>query len=389
MHVLFKVITALAVCCLPLYLFRSGGLQISHLLIVIAFAVLVINRSFYLKVHLVQKLVLILFVYSFFVEATSVLLGGPEKSLFSAFHILFSFFSVAVFMVFIESDREFRLLKYAFYLSGLVGLMGVFVVGVSLTTDTAGGRSVGTFNNPNQLGYFSVCYSCILCLLRYEKKVSSFVFWCFMGVAVFLAIASLSKAAMVSIILVLLLASFVFLRSRAELLIGGGIAITLVFYICYLYWDGFFDQLRFIQRLEGIGTGNDDSAEERGYYLIFEAEWYELLFGMGLTKVKELVGHEVHSTIYSFFANYGMLGGVIFVIVLAIWAWGIFRSYGFLAVLLICGAPMAYGLTHNGSRFTIFWLLISFSLAVSHKKNSLKRVTFDEAKLSKGEVVDG
>jgi hypothetical protein len=228
-----------------------------------------------------------------------------------------------------------------------------------------------------------------LCLLRYERKVSSAVFWFFMGVAVFLAIASLSKAAMVSIILVLLLAAFVFLRSRAEIIIGGSIALLLVFYVCYLYWNGFFDELRFIQRLEGIGAGNDDSAEERGYHLIFEADWHELLFGMGLTKVKALVGHEVHSTIYSFFANYGMVGGVVFVMILTIWAWSVFRSYGFFACLLICGAPMAYGLTHNGSRFTIFWLLISFSLAVTHKKNFLKRVALKELIRPKGEVLDG
>jgi hypothetical protein len=138
MQVLFKAITVFAICCLPLYFFRSGGLQISHLLLLIAFTVLVINKSFYLKVHVVQKLILILFVYSFFVEAITVFLGGPEKSLFSSFHILFSFFSVAVFIVFIESDRELFILKYAFYLSGLVGLIGVFVAGVSLTTDSSG-----------------------------------------------------------------------------------------------------------------------------------------------------------------------------------------------------------------------------------------------------------
>ena len=42
-------------------------------------------------------------------------------------------------------------------------------------------------------------------------------------------------------------------------------------------------------------------------------------------------------------------------------------SFGFIGIFLINLPPMLYGITHNGIRFTIFWILISLTLSQKNR----------------------
>ena len=77
-----------------------------------------------------------------------------------------------------------NLLKYAVYGSILIVFIGFYFTGLSLvntaesfegishfTKDGTRHRAIGTFNNPNQLGYFSVCIAGIASYLFLINKI--------------------------------------------------------------------------------------------------------------------------------------------------------------------------------------------------------------------------
>ena len=55
------------------------------------------------------------------------------------------------------------------------------------------------------------------------------------------------------------------------------------------------------------------------------------------------------------------------------WILDIKNSYGFRAVICVCGPSLLYGLTHNGLRFSMFWIMFAVTIALSkillNKKN--------------------
>jgi hypothetical protein len=140
-----------------------------------------------------------------------------------------------------------------------------------------------------------------------------------------------------------------------------------------LYAKGFFEDFSFLQRLQTIGSQGDDSADARGYDVVFESNAIEIIIGMGSDKVEKLVGHEVHSTIFSYLASYGFIGGGLFIAAMLSWMYTIYRAFGPIGVFLVVLPSMLYGITHNGSRFTLFWILISlsFGLASSHSVHNV------------------
>jgi hypothetical protein len=107
---------------------------------------------------------------------------------------------------------------------------------------------------------------------------------------------------------------------------------------------------------------SDSSLESRGYFILLEGNAFNALFGMGGAEVERVLGHEVHSTLASVASIFGFVGLRLFVGVLSIWASRIYRHFGFIGLVCIVGAPMLYGITHNGTRFVVFWVLFATTL---------------------------
>ena len=355
-------IVILALVCLPLYLFPSGGLQLTHLFLLLSFLALILRKNFYLRINILQELVLVLGLYALVVELVYILNGAPFKSVMSALHILFSFVFLTAFSFLADKKNGAFLMKYALFVSAFIALGGVIALGFSVSVDNGSARSVGTFNNPNQLGYYALCFGCIVWLLRETHNLTLIAYLVGMLLALFLSAVSLSKASSVSLLMVFALSFF---KSRPLFVVPFCMAVLGIAIVFAPLWLDVLEDLSIFHRLSSIGSGNDDSAEARGYHILLDRNWNQLLFGSGLAGVKAYVGHEVHSTIASFYANYGLIGGALFSAILVVWMNRIFKSFGFVGLLIICGAPMAYGLTHNGSRFTIFWLLVALSFAVA------------------------
>ncbi|MDG1858365.1 MAG: hypothetical protein P8I94_04635, partial [Emcibacteraceae bacterium] len=125
-----------------------------------------------------------------------------------------------------------------------------------------------------------------------------------------------------------------------------------------------------VDRLNSIGSSNDDNAAGRGYHRIWEESHYLLIgsgegglyrFYQGFKSV--MAFHELHSTLGMLFFSYGPLGLFIFIAIFI----KLFISKGWYAVLPFL--PLfAYGLTHQGFRFSFFWMLLSI-VSTSYNKS--------------------
>ena len=72
-----------------------------------------------------------------------------------------------------------------------------------------------------------------------------------------------------------------------------------------------------------------------------------------------------HSTFASALVNYGLIGFFLLLSFMLTWARSIFVSLGAVTSLGVWIPPVLYGLTHNGTRFTFFWILFAMSLAAA------------------------
>ena len=353
-----KWVVSLGIITLPLYIFPSGGPQVSHIL----FLFFTYNsKLFFDKTALI--LVLLLF-FIFFRESISIIYFNAD--IYSLNFFVFTFFNLILFLyliVFLRLNGVDNTISNSFLISVILSSLGVVLLsGVNFTysnADEGVERAVGFFNNPNQLGYYSVCIFSILTLLLYVKKIDMYKWLLGIILSLFLCAASLSKAAMVSLIfsLTLVLITLINKKNIYIYLFILFIAVLFVFRLSSLVdWD----DITIIRRLQSIGSDNDDSLEGRGYHAILHANTWEIIFGLGYEKTLNIVGHEVHSTYMSILISYGLIGFILFISFNLIVFSKCFNKFGFIKMIVLFLPTFMYGLTHNGSRFTIFWLFLAF-----------------------------
>lgn len=351
----------LAIALLPIYLWSSGGVQLSHvLLFFVAAWIWFIRRP---RLDLIARLLGALAVYAAVRDSFFAIRNTSPASILPILYLFFTWFIFVSLRTWFEEDKNWNAAKVGLMLAMSIGVIGVMLMGYGATVDSEGWRSVGTFNNPNQLGYFSVCTISLAGLLYLRGKASLLLLLILVSGGLLLAIASLSKAAMISCAFATLFIGFLASRSKMQFVVGCIVSLILLSTALWLVDSGQLSNYKFFARLSGLGTQGDDSLAGRGYGVLTDVGALEFLFGYGAQEVRNLVGHELHSTIASFFANYGAIGGFLFLSVMILWFARVWRSLGLVGVLVIVAPPMMYGLTHNGSRFTIFWLLVAMSYA--------------------------
>jgi hypothetical protein len=124
------------------------------------------------------------------------------------------------------------------------------------------------------------------------------------------------------------------------------------------------EQFKIYDRLSSIGVHGDDSLDGRGYNLLYTFGAFELLMGYGPSVVNNLIGHELHSTFGSYFVNYGILGGSLYLLFFFYSYQQCARSLGVIRSAICFSPVVLYGITHNGSRFSIVYLFIVCSVSV-------------------------
>lgn len=346
---------------LPVYVFGSGGMQPAHMVLACFAGLTLLTRG--IPVTHWSLSLLAIFLYSFAVESIYVIAGENPKTLINSIFFLYNFLLVCAVYQHVRHGGLAALVPGILIAAAIV-LVTILITGVDLREMAETGRSTGTFNNPNQLGYFSVCLLSLGYLFYRHGMVSYWLAAGVFAVSLFLAISSLSKAAMIANFVVLMLA----LKPASSrntlmvwslgMLVGGAL-------LFQMFLNGAFDEFLFMERLANMANENDGSLEARGYFALLEGNMLQMLFGLGAQGVDEIVGHEVHSTLGSVVNNYGPIGLLFFSIALVVWALRLWHAYGFVGLFCLAAPAILYGITHNGVRFTIFWLLFAASMAMA------------------------
>ena len=250
---------------------------------------------------------------------------------------------------------------------GLILALVVELLALTFLSDAGDPRRVGTFNNPNQLGYWALLLGCCHLVLKGDRRltVTDVAALAAMG---YVVAFSASRAAIVAFALLVVLGALCQgLRARAALGVAlAGVACaalalpTMVGGPAGIAPRGGGPLAEGIQELRTTGARASDSLAGRGYDRIWTHPEHLLLgAGEGAHErfATRVLDKELHSTLGTVLFSYGLAGLVLFGGALA----GIFRRAA--ARCWLYALPvLLYGLTHQGLRFSLFWVFLALVL---------------------------
>jgi hypothetical protein len=344
----------------------SGSIQLTHLL-ALAFAVMVLATHRLMTRDIDWLLPWTLFVM--YVAAVGVvwgaLLGSWQPIVLAAPCVL----GVVVLWATRETALEWpRRAPQAVLIGSLIGVFLLNLVVLRGVQAGPGGRAALVFTNPNQLAYFCVLAGSAGLLSARLLRAPRLVDWILLALLAAPMAVSQSKAGIAAFLVLGIITCMHRGRGRVFILLAfAALGAVLV----VRYWDVITEV---VPRLLTIGQERDDSLAGRGYDRIWRFPEY-LFFGGGegeYARFHGLYDVEIHSTIASVVFSYGIPG-------ILLLAWAIARAVpGRLRWFVYLGPALVYGLTHNGIRSPLLWMLMGLCLAASfidavQEKESLGR----------------
>ena len=346
----------------PFYIFSSGLPQISDYIMVLLICVIFSMAKFKIKVKWKNFLFLnlVFVIYIFIVNSIwSMTPNGDFSMLKNSLFYTYNFMAMLT-VFFIYSRFKGKLYKILYYSTGISVGIQLMLYFLGLGRQYSSYRQIIFFNNPNQLGYFGLL-AVTLIMVSYKKATNRAIATIvFLLSAFFLIAISHSKAAIVagifiiaSMVLPLKMTNNMQKKIKTYLILLV-VALIIINFIKpeLLNQNRLFDSVK--KRILSIGADADDSLAERGYDRIIRYPQY-LIFGAGEGALERFNTHiEIHSTIGTVLFSYGIIGFTIFafIIILVMWKQTFANNSLIISVL-------AYGLTHQGLRQTLFWILLS------------------------------
>lgn len=364
---------AISVLLLPIYVFPAGSPQLFHFayaFTVLSSVLLILDR-----------------------RSIDTLIGN--KVLLALF--CFSFYALLLTIFYAVHHENFKILKYPilYLLNALICLIAIRLLSSNIRRNILGAllisivslfvflviyenvqlykskRLLLTFNNPNQLGYFAllVLSFFVLAYRVSQVKLPMLLFvYLIAGTLIFL---SMSKSAILSLLVFTLLFPL-YAERKQKLRAASIIAITLV---CTLAASVLLKSkiTESVAKTENAGStlgtfqsassmfsnlsaGKDNNLSARGYDRFIEHSHY-LIFGAGEgLNYRFKTNKELHSTLGIIVFGYGMPATCMLILMMMY----LIRSMKWDAVLVL-GPTLIYGLTHNGFRSPLLWLLIVFA----------------------------
>jgi hypothetical protein len=236
-----------------------------------------------------------------------------------------------------------------------------------------------SFNNPNQLGYFSVLLMCYATLLiHWSPSIFKNIFY--IGVAVslvilahYFALLSLSRGAILS---VLVLDTGLLFNSARKISLGIISLLAALALVIVLLCHPTYMENQLTARQGRSFFASSESADVKGRLTVpFNLmEGFHVIIGMGdvpFSHAPSLWGNknavpEVHNIFGNVFRSYGAIG-------LALFGWWIFRliwaSRVITGGLFVWASILLYNMAHNGIRFRGFWILVALMIVMIKHKN--------------------
>ncbi len=368
----------------PFYFWESGLPQVSDIVLISAISLYIVKNKLNISIFKGSSSYVFLnsifaFYISFINTSWSLILNG-EISFFIV--SMFYIFNLIVSVTIVSLCKKYGELIYKLiYFSVLASIVLQFII-FSLSGGFAGNRAVAYFNNPNQLGYHSLVTLALLLFI--SEKLNINAIWLILGMffTTVLCLASLSKAAIISFLGMLFY--FFLLRIKKWILAKETNKILLVIVliimampIVYQYnnevlsSNSLFVSVKY--RLSTIGQSGDDNLSQRGYHRLLSYPQY-LLFGAGegvYSRFGSMI--EFHSTLGNILMSYGLIGIFLYVSILFV----AFKKNKWKDLYIIVFITL-YGLTHNGIRNTLFWIMIALIYSYRFMSNKIKPLSSDD-----------
>jgi len=365
LYTLFLVLT-------PFYFWRSGIPQIADFIFVLLVVTYLFKIDFLITlIPASRNFLLTGLLFAFYVLCVnliwSIILSTTELFLLRSTYYMYNLLVCGVTVALYVEYRE----KFIYFIFKTVWLSLTIQFLIYLVMGGLADKRMTIFyNNPNQLGYFALLSACLIIFASSKIRVKLTMVISGLMFAFILISASQSRGALLSFFGLVLL--FLVSKSKKDLkkklylvFILASVAIFVVYQTTNVIQDNRL--LQTVQmRIESIGTRPYDSPEGRGYYRITEYPNY-WIFGAGEGEWQRFDStskfhstSEFHSTIGNIQVSYGIIGSLLFFLMI----YYALKNDRFMSWYLII-AILFYGLTHNGIRISLFWILLAL-MACGH-----------------------
>ncbi len=351
---------SLYILLFPVYVFKSGMPQPGDLLMVLLVPAVFLsgnNRLFPAGILPTRALllftayiVLVNVAWAIAVDSYA-LVNTKDGFLFTLTYYIYNAIFFLLAMVLYTRYRE----RFLWLTLQLTLASVVLQVLISFVFSRGGTRSTVLFNNPNQLGYFAILSASILCFGRRRLGLGTLPATVGLLASAYLALLSSSKAALGATAILVIVG----LLSNPRIIVVSVLGALLLLVSSDKVGEA-IDRTR--NRFE-----TDESAgffEERGYDRIMDNKQH-WVFGSGeggyrrFRETSAIGAHELHSSAGTIFFCYGFIGSALF----AVFCWRVMQGGRYRHMLMLLPA-FAYGLTHQGLRFTLLWVLLAMFIAL-------------------------
>jgi hypothetical protein len=354
----------------PFYVFASGNPQPADLLM--AGLMLLFFSGLFIKLPILEPDLFIVGAsflgYAWIVSIIYYVIYGDPHFIMSPLFLTYNMVLMAVVIALCH------LFGHDFiHLSRLVMLITVAVelVAVATSLRPEGQRSIGTFNDPNQLGYWTLLTLVCFFVLNQEARLRLLDLG-LVAAAGYIILMSESRSTTGSFLIFLTAMLFSHRLSKQSrfalviLLLGGASLLLLIDW--QIAWTGPLEE-KLAELLARFGEHQaKDSILTRGSDRVWLYPEYLLLGageGAAFRFPESASADEMHSWLNIVF-SYGVLGASLFAgmiwLILREARW---RHWGFFL------APLAYGFANYGARFSLFWVLLGLIFGTSRRHQTV------------------
>ncbi len=341
------------VASIPIYVGDSGTPQPGNALIFLILPLALVRWDGRLDgaaVRLLRALIVFTIWVCIVNYGWALITGKFNRSDYAVFPIYYIFNAAVMFAAILIYRRSGDLFLRATTYSVFFAVAYQVVVSFVASSDDV--RSALFFNNPNQLGYWSLLAACTISLTQKRLKISMLIAGVGLSACVYLAVLSASRAAVAGVAILLVLLLF----SNPKIIVAGMLAAVALSNVGGPLANAIESSRRRAELKDQDAAGG--FVEERGYDRLWEHKEH-LILGAGEGDFGRFnVGHEIHSSAATVLFSYGIVGAALFLA----FVWRLISGASLRATLILV-PTVAYTVAHQGLRFTMLWVLLSVFLA--------------------------
>jgi hypothetical protein len=278
------------------------------------------------------------------------------------------FNAVVVFFVVVIGFHDYERLRRCVWWSCIIAL----VIQLVYTQALAGwlsGRDTGTFNNPNQLAYWALLILACLAVVKGREPLG-FIDISALLIALYFPLVAASRAGTASVALIIVIIALT--RRWHVSTASVGAAVVAIGLLTEATIGGIAGRVSSIEsisasasmlahRIEYAENQGLHSLMKRGYdRLLAYPEYLVLGAGEGAFERTNASGKEFHSSMGTLLLSYGIVGLTLFAAMLLV----VFRKAP-LRNWLYMAPIVTFGMTHQGLRFSEFWIFLGLVYAHS------------------------